>query len=109
MGLGGVLRFAKNQVKAVLPGVAADKKKPWIPGPPDAKPVLAPPPTSAASSLAAPNPPDANAAASSAIGAAVAAAKKIRRKNATPGLGGNIKPSSIATGAMYAPRSLIGL
>ena len=104
MGLGGIFRFAKNQAKAVLPGVAADKKKPWIPGPPDKKPdgvPLAPGP----SSLAAPAPPDAGLAASNAQLAAHGAAKKLRRKITNTGM---VKPSSIATASTSAVRSLAG-
>jgi hypothetical protein len=96
MGLSSIFGFAANQARAVLPGVAQKKKaQPLAPGPSD----LAP------GSIAT-GPPSAFATGPQAAVAAAIMAAKLRKQMKTNA--GVVKPSSLATAAPPAPKSLVG-
>jgi hypothetical protein len=95
MGLSSIFGFAANQARAVLPGVA-QKKKPLAPPPSD----LAP------GSIASGTPQPATAFGSTSAVAAAIMAAKLRKQMKTGA--GIVKPSSLATAAPPAPKSLVG-
>jgi len=95
MGLSSIFGFASNQARAVLPGIA-QKKKPLAPGPSD----LAP-----GSIATGPQPAAGAFGSQSAVAAAIMAAKLRKQMSKNTGV---VKPSSLATAAPPAPKSLVG-